>query len=171
MPQCIINERKEIIHMQVTFTVNDKEVTLSVPPERRLVDILREDLKLTGTKVGCGEGECGACTVIMNGLTVNSCLIPACQLGGSRIVTIEGLDEKGLIDDIKKTFVDAGAVQCGYCTPGMVISAHTLLEKAVNPSENEIKEAMAGNLCRCTGYAKIISAVKNAADIRRGGRQ
>lgn len=171
MPHGTIIDRKGITHMQVTFTVNDKEVTLSVPPERRLVDILREELRLTGTKVGCGEGECGACTVIMNDITVNSCLVPACQLGGSRIVTIEGLDGGGLIEDIKKAFTDAGAVQCGYCTPGMVISAHALLGKKINPSEHEIKEAMAGNLCRCTGYAKIISAVKNAADIRHGGKQ
>jgi carbon-monoxide dehydrogenase small subunit len=155
--------------MQVTFKVNDREVTLSVPPERRLVDILREDLRLTGTKLGCGEGECGACTVIMNDLTVNSCLIPACQLGGSNIWTIEGLEKAGAIEDIKKAFTEAGAVQCGYCIPGMVISAHTLLRKAINPTEHEIREAMAGNLCRCTGYAKIISAVRNAADIRQGG--
>ncbi len=157
--------------MQVTFTVNDKEVTLSVPPERRLVDILRDELRLTGTKVGCGEGECGACTVIMNDLTVNSCLIPACQLNGSRIETIEGLDQGGRIEDIKKAFVDGGAVQCGYCIPGMVISAHALLLKTIKPSEHEIKEALAGNLCRCTGYAKIISAVRKAADMRQGGKQ
>ena len=153
--------------MQITFSVNDKEVTLDVPPERRLVDLLREDLGLTGTKVGCGEGECGACTVLLEGLTVNSCLVPACQLGGKKVVTIEGLAESGKIELIKESFIEEGAVQCGYCTPGMVISAWHLLEKGGIPEPSRIEEALSGNLCRCTGYSKIVKAVRKAAEKSR----
>jgi len=155
--------------MEITFTVNGQSVTLTVPPERRLVDILREDLKLTGTKVGCGEGECGACTVVMNGKTVNSCLVPACQLPGSSVVTIEGLAASGEIDHIKEAYLEAGAVQCGYCIPGMVISTWHLLKHTPAPVESEIREGLSGNLCRCTGYAKIVEAVTKASRPGKGG--
>jgi aerobic-type carbon monoxide dehydrogenase small subunit (CoxS/CutS family) len=157
--------------MQITFTVNRREVTLQVPPERRLVDILREDLTLTGTKIGCGEGECGACTVLIDDRTANSCLIPACQLGGTTVQTIEGLAESGAIDHIKEAFLEAGAVQCGYCIPGMVISTFHLLEHNRKPAEQEIREALSGNLCRCTGYAKIVEAVTKAAEKGKGGER
>ena len=150
--------------MQISFTVNDKAVTLDVPPDKRLVDILRQDLELTGTKIGCGEGECGACTVMMDGLTVNSCLVAACQLPGKQVLTIEGLEASGKIEHIKKSFIEEGAVQCGYCTPGIVISSYFLIEKGGIPSPEEIKEALSGNLCRCTGYSKIIRAVTGAAE-------
>lgn len=159
--------------MEICFIVNGKEVAMNVPPGRRLVDILREDLKLTGTKIGCGEGECGACTVIMDGLTVNSCLVPACQLNGRSVVTIEGLSESGRIEEIKKAFVEEGAVQCGYCTPGMVLSAYHLIEKASvsssSLSDEEIRVGLSGNLCRCTGYVKIVKAVRKAHSKMRGG--
>jgi aerobic carbon-monoxide dehydrogenase small subunit len=148
--------------MKLKFTVNDKKVDIVAPPERRLVDILREDLKLTGTKIGCGEGECGACTVIMNDLTVNSCLVPACQLEGARIVTIEGLESSEIFSRLKKAFLEKGAVQCGYCTPGFILSAFHLLSKKAEPSREEIRVALSGNLCRCTGYKKIFEAVEQA---------
>jgi carbon-monoxide dehydrogenase small subunit len=130
---------------------------------------LREELKLTGTKVGCGEGECGACTVLMDGKTVNSCLVPACQLPGKEIVTIEGLARSGEIDHIKEAYLEAGAVQCGYCIPGMVISTYHLLKHNTAPAEGEIREALSGNLCRCTGYQKIVEAVTRASHAARGG--
>lgn len=150
--------------MQVSFMVNEKEVKLEVPPDRRLVDILRDDLKLTGTKIGCGEGECGACTVIMDDLTVNSCLVPACQLQGKKVTTIEGLTASGNIDHIIESFVEEGAVQCGYCIPGIVVSTYHLLENFKAPTQEEIKRALSGNLCRCTGYAKVIKAVGKASE-------
>lgn len=152
--------------------VNGKHVALKVPPDRRLVDIIREDLRLTGTKVGCGEGECGACTVIMDGLTINSCLVPACQLDGKSIITIEGLSGSGKMDFIKEAFIQEGAVQCGYCIPGMVISSYQIIEDNRNKSsvltEEEIRQGLSGNLCRCTGYVKIIKAVKKAEAKMRG---
>lgn len=156
--------------MQITFTVNGKEKTLTAPPDRRLVDILREDLGLKGTKMGCGEGECGACTVILDGVTVNSCLVPACQIQGKSVITIEGLVESGEIGEIEECFLEEGAVQCGYCTPGLVVSTFQLLRKNPNPSASEIKEALSGNLCRCTGYIKVITAVTRAADKRKAVR-
>jgi aerobic carbon-monoxide dehydrogenase small subunit len=148
--------------MKLTFTVNERKVEVMAPPDRRLVDILRADLKLTGTKIGCGEGECGACTVIMNDLTVNSCLVPACQLEGAIIVTIEGLESTEIFGRLKKAFLEKGAVQCGYCTPGFILSAFHLLSKKADPSSEEIREALSGNLCRCTGYVKIFQAVEEA---------
>ncbi|MDQ7824046.1 MAG: (2Fe-2S)-binding protein [Candidatus Eremiobacteraeota bacterium] len=155
--------------MEITFTVNGREVKVHSEPERRLVDILRYDLALTGTKIGCGEGECGACTVIMDGLTVNSCLIAACQLQGSEVVTIEGLESSGKIGPVKEAFIEEGAVQCGFCIPGMVISAWHLLDKNPSPTLDEIRLGLSGNLCRCTGYKKIIEAVKKASQKRKGG--
>jgi xanthine dehydrogenase E subunit len=155
--------------MLIRLTVNGKQHTLEVEPEARLLDLLRQKLKLTGAKEGCGEGECGACTVIMNGEAVNSCMVLAYQARNAEILTIEGLAPNGGLDVVQQSFVDNGAVQCGYCTPGMVMSTKALLMKNTNPSEAEIKEALAGNLCRCTGYVNIIKAVKAAADTLNGG--
>jgi len=149
--------------MKITSTINKKNYDLDVNPNLRLLDILRDVIGLTGTKESCGEGECGACTVIMNGKTVNSCLVLASQIDGQEIITIEGLKENGEYDLLQTKFVENGAVQCGFCTPGMILSSKVLLMKNPNPSEGEIRRALEGNLCRCTGYVKIIAAVKAAA--------
>lgn len=144
----------------LTITVNKTKYTLDVPPSMTLLEILREKLNLTGTKEGCGKGECGACTVIMNGLAVNSCLVLATSADGTQIETIEGLEVSGRLHPLQEAFINEGAVQCGFCTPGMIMSAKALLDKNADPHDNEIKEALEGNLCRCTGYSKIITAVK-----------
>lgn len=148
--------------MKVQFSVNGKKYLLDLPPEKRLIDILRLDLKLTGTKEGCGEGECGACTVIMNGEAVHACLVLACQLENREIITIEGLGTKDMPDPLQKAFIEEMAIQCGYCTPGMIMSAKALLMKNPNATEAEIRIALAGNICRCSGYGQIIKAVKKA---------
>jgi len=145
----------------VTFTVNGKEVTLKVGPQERLVDTLREQLKLTGTKEGCRIGECGACTVILNGKAVSSCLILTGQMGGSEVLTIEGLEVDSKLDPLQQAFIDYHAVQCGFCTPGMLMSAKALLIQNPYPSREEIKTALEGNLCRCTGYEQIIEAIES----------
>ncbi|MGM0607566.1 MAG: (2Fe-2S)-binding protein [Candidatus Muiribacteriota bacterium] len=147
-----------LIHIK--FRVNNRDYDLKTNANKRLVDVLREDLKLTGTKEGCGIGECGACTVIMDKKAVNSCLILAGQLDGKTIETVEGLEKNGEISSLQKNFLEAGAVQCGYCTPGMLMSIKALLYENPNPGEEEIKEAISGNICRCTGYKQIIDAVK-----------
>jgi carbon-monoxide dehydrogenase small subunit len=149
--------------IDVSFTVNGNKVDLKVPPDRALLDVLREDLRLTGTKEGCRTGDCGACTVIMDGKTVNSCLVFACQLEGKEITTIEGLSPDGELHPLQEAFIEEGAVQCGFCIPGMILSAKSLLDVVKDPDETQIKEALAGNLCRCTGYTKIIKAVQSAA--------
>ncbi len=148
--------------MEFKFILNDKEVTVDAEPEKRLIDVLREDFSLTGTKIGCGEGECGACTVLLDGKTVNSCLIPIFQVNNKKITTIEGLTASGKAEHIKDSFLRNGAVQCGYCIPGMVISSYALLSEKPAPTDTEIREALSGNLCRCTGYTKIVKAVKEA---------
>ena len=130
---------------------------------RRLLDVLRTDLGLTGTKEGCGEGECGACSVILDGEVINSCLVPVCQVEGSRILTVEGLAKDGRLDPLQQAFLECGGAQCGICTPGMLIAARALLDRSSKPEREEIKEAIAGNLCRCTGYIKIIDAIEMAA--------
>jgi carbon-monoxide dehydrogenase small subunit len=142
----------------IELTVNGEKCFLEVKPNQTLVDMLREDLGLTGTKKGCGEGKCGSCTVLMNGRPVNSCLVLAPQAEGADIVTIEGLAEQEP-HPLQKAFAEKGAVQCGYCTPGMILTAKALLDVNPNPGEVEIKEAIAGNLCRCTGYNKIVEAI------------
>ncbi len=154
--------------MKLEFTVNGKSVSLEVPPDRRLLDILREDLGLTGTKEGCGEGECGACTVLLGRRAVHSCLTVAAQLPGKEVVTIEGLSDCGEMSDLQRAFVEETAIQCGYCTTGMVMSARALLYENPNPTEEEIRIALAGNICRCSGYTQIIRAVKRAAAEERG---
>ena len=148
--------------MIIEFKVNNKEYCLNVDPKLRLLDILRDKLGLTGTKEGCSEGECGACTVIMNGEAVHSCLVLASGVRGKEILTVEGLEQDGNSISCKK-FIEHGAVQCGFCTPGMLMSAKALLMKNPHPTEEEIRLAIAGNLCRCTGYSKIIAAVQDAA--------
>ncbi|HHT62988.1 MAG: (2Fe-2S)-binding protein [Bacillota bacterium] len=150
--------------MEISLHVNGKTYRLNVDPRKRLIDVLRDDLNLTGTKEGCGEGECGACTVILDGQAVNSCLVLACQARDKEILTVEGLARNGELDSLQKSFIEHGAVQCGFCTPGMLMSAKALLIKNPHPTEQEIKEAVAGNLCRCTGYNKIIAAIKKVAE-------
>lgn len=143
--------------------VNGKHVKVEIPPALRLIDLLRDVLGLTGTKEGCGEGECGACTVIMDGEIVNSCLLFAPQAHGKEITTIEGIGDDTGIHPIQRSFLEHGAVQCGYCTPGMVLAGKALLDKNPNPSRKEIAVGLSGNLCRCTGYVKILDAVEDAA--------
>ncbi|KAF0151345.1 MAG: carbon-monoxide dehydrogenase small subunit [Ignavibacteria bacterium] len=149
--------------MEIKFTLNGKEAVVVCEPSLRFIDLLREKLSLTGTKEGCGVGECGACTVIMNGVAVNSCLVLASQVVGSEVLTIEGIANGEELHLLQKNFLQAGAVQCGFCTPGMVLSSYALLQENSNPSEEEIKDAIAGNLCRCTGYKQILDAVKQTA--------
>ncbi|OPX97011.1 MAG: Nicotinate dehydrogenase subunit A [Syntrophorhabdus sp. PtaU1.Bin002] len=146
---------------EIMITLNGEEIRADVEPQWTLLYFLREILGLTGTKEGCGYGECGACTVIVDGKAVNSCLYPIFEADGKKIVTIEGLaTESGGLHPLQKAFVDNGAVQCGYCTPGMIMSAKALLDAKPQPTEEEIKDAIAGNFCRCTGYVTIIDAIK-----------
>jgi aerobic-type carbon monoxide dehydrogenase small subunit (CoxS/CutS family) len=147
----------------VTFVLNGKEIRIETPSDRRGVDILREDLHLTGTKEGCGAGECGACTILVDGESRLSCLMVAAQLEGRRVTTIEGLAEGEGLHPVQQAFVELGAVQCGFCTPGMVLTAVDLLQKNPDPTRLEIREGISGNLCRCTGYQKIVDAVEAAA--------
>jgi carbon-monoxide dehydrogenase small subunit len=151
------------------FKVNGKRRRVSVPPMKRLLDVLREDCRLPGTKEGCGEGECGACTVVIDGRTVNSCLVPAVQADGATILTVEGLARGPKLAALQQAFVAMGGAQCGICTPGILLSAHELLRRKRGrvPSDPEVREAIAGNLCRCTGYQKIVDAVRAAAKPRR----
>ncbi|MFH1502039.1 MAG: (2Fe-2S)-binding protein [Candidatus Eisenbacteria bacterium] len=149
--------------MQVRLEVNGVERTVSVSSATTLVELLREGLGLKGTKVGCGRGECGACTVLLDSRPVNACLVFAAQCDGSSVLTIEGLGEGDSLDRVQRAFVEAGAVQCGYCTPGMIMSAHALLDENPSPDRQEIEEGLSGNLCRCTGYVKIVDAVEAAA--------
>lgn len=150
------------IEKPLRVRVNGTEHTLNIPADRTLLDMLREDLGLTGTKRGCGNGECGACSVLMDGKLVNSCLIPALKADGSEIVTVEGLAEGDTLHPIQRAFLEKGAVQCGFCTPGMLLAAKSLLDQKSSPSKEEIKAAISGNLCRCTGYKKIIEAIESA---------
>ena len=148
----------------INFLLNGKEVSMAVDPEVTLLYLLREELFLTGTKEGCGSGECGACTVLMDGVAVNSCLVFAPQINGTEILTIEALEQDNKLDRLQQSFIDHHAVQCGFCTPGMLMSAKALLLKNPHPSQEEIKIALSGNLCRCTGYQNIIAAVEGAID-------
>ena len=148
--------------MLVTFNINGESRTIEVFPMARLLDVLREQLHLTGTKEGCGEGECGACTVILDGQIVNSCLVPAAQVNGAEIKTIEGVAQQDELHVVQQAFIDHGGAQCGICTPGMVLAAVDLLNRNPAPSETEIRNGLAGNLCRCTGYMKIFESVVRA---------
>ena len=153
-----------MFNIKVSINVNGINYTKEIDPSIRLIDFLRDELKLKGTKEGCGEGECGACTVIVNGKAINSCLMLASSAHEKNVITIEGISDKDKLHPIQEAFMEAGAVQCGYCTPGMILSAKALLDKKPNASEEEIKVALSGNLCRCTGYKKIIQAVMLAQD-------
>ncbi len=149
--------------MIVKFVLNGELVSPDLDPSRRLIDILREDFFLTGAKEGCGEGECGSCTVLMDGLPVHSCLVLAGQLEGHEVLTVEGLAKNGELDLLQNAFVENNAVHCGFCTPGMIMSAKGLLMKNPDPTEAEIREALSGNICRCSDYRQIVMAVKDAA--------
>ncbi len=147
----------------ITFTVNGDDVEVEISSSDRLIDVLRNKLELTGTKEGCGIGECGACTVLMDGKPVNSCLVPAFQVEGSEIETVEGLDKSGKLHPLQEAFVEHTAIQCGFCTPGMLMSALALLRENPKPTREEVARAISGNLCRCTGYQQIIEAIEDAA--------
>jgi len=151
----------------IQFIVNGKPEKLQLFPMARLLDVLREELKLTGTKEGCGEGECGACTVLIDGQIVNSCLVPVAQVEGATITTIEGVAHEKDLHSVQQAFIDHGGAQCGICTPGMVLAAINLLERNPNPNESEIRTGLAGNLCRCTGYMKIFESIVKACQPNR----
>lgn len=146
----------------IHLTVNGKEFNVSIDENMRLIDLLRDELGLIGTKEGCGEGECGACTIIMDGETTNSCLVMAFQADESNILTIEGMEKDGVLHPIQQAYIDAGAVQCGFCIPGMVLSTKALLDKNAHPTRDEIREGISGNLCRCTGYNKMLDATEKS---------
>mgnify|MGYP005846531577 CR=1 FL=1 len=152
----------------ITLHVNGRARDLAVEPNRTLLDVLRHDLELTGTKRGCDLGECGSCTVILNGKPVNSCLVLAVQANGAEILTIEGLAGPGGLHPVQQAFVEKGAIQCGFCTPGMILSATHLLQKNPKPGEEEIRTALSGNLCRCTGYQKIVEAIQSVGERDQG---
>jgi carbon-monoxide dehydrogenase small subunit len=156
--------------LEVAFEVNGTPHTVRVHPMARLIDVLREDLRLTGTKEGCGEGECGACSVFIDGVLVNSCLVPVVQVAGRKVQTVEGLAPQGELTVLQCEFIDKGGAQCGICTPGMLMAATHLLRKRTDVGDDEIREALAGNLCRCTGYTKIVDAVIGAAQLLHGRR-
>ncbi|WP_409229296.1 (2Fe-2S)-binding protein [Gudongella sp. SC589] len=149
--------------MEINFTLNGKRVSISTEPTRRLLDILRDDLGLTGTKEGCGEGECGSCAVLLDGRLVNSCMVPAFAMEDKEVLTIEGFREHQRFKAISKGFEKAGSVQCGFCTPGFVMAAEALLRQNPHPTEREISEAIEGNLCRCTGYNMIVEGILTAS--------
>ncbi|MBQ4004761.1 MAG: (2Fe-2S)-binding protein [Firmicutes bacterium] len=149
--------------MIVTFILNGQPVSKDLDPSRRLIDVLREDFLLTGAKEGCGEGECGSCTILMDGLPVHACMVLAGQLDGHRLLTIEGLSASGELDILQQAFIENNAVHCGFCTPGMIMAAKGLLLQNPDPTEEEIRTAISGNICRCSDYRQIVMAVKDAA--------
>ncbi|MDQ3691978.1 MAG: (2Fe-2S)-binding protein [Chloroflexota bacterium] len=155
--------------MSFQFTVNGDPVEVEAQGTRRLLDVLREDLGMTGTKEGCGEGECGACSVLIDGAVVDACLVPVSQAAGRSVRTVEGLAADGRLNTLQRAFLETGGAQCGICTPGMLMAGEAFLASGVDPSEDNIREAIAGNLCRCTGYTKIIDAIALAAE--RGPQQ
>ncbi len=147
----------------LTMTVNGNEIDVAVTPNTTLLEVLRDDLGFTGVKEGCSEGVCGACTVLMNGAAIRSCLTLALEAEGASVTTIEGLASRGQLHPVQQAFIDQGAVQCGFCTPGMILSSKALLDRSPHPTDVEIKTALAGNFCRCTGYKKILDAVRSVA--------
>ncbi|MCP4873421.1 MAG: (2Fe-2S)-binding protein [Proteobacteria bacterium] len=156
--------------LTVRFTLNGEAVEIrNVPPMERLLDTLRERARVTGTKEGCGEGECGACTVLIDGAPSVACLVPTCQVDGEEVVTVEGLAEDGRLSALQSEFLAAGGAQCGICTPGFLVAARALLDANASPTRAEIREGLAGNLCRCTGYQKIVDGVERAAEQERAG--
>jgi carbon-monoxide dehydrogenase small subunit len=153
------------VKRELRITVNGDEHHLLVDTRRTLLEVIRDEIGLTGTKNGCGAGECGACTVLLNGLPINSCLMLAHEAEGQEVTTIEGLAAGGVLDPVQRAFVEHGAIQCGFCTPGMVLSAKALLDRNPDPTREEILQGLRGNLCRCTGYVKIVEAVEAARDV------
>jgi aerobic-type carbon monoxide dehydrogenase small subunit (CoxS/CutS family) len=156
--------------IEITLTINEKLYKLSIKPSKTLLEVLRDELRLTGVKYGCGIGECGACTVLIDGKPKNSCLILAASVDGKTITTIEGVAEDDKLHPLQESFVKHGAVECGYCSPGMILTAKALLDANPQPTEQEVRHYLRGNLCRCTGYAKIVEAVLAAAGEMRGGK-
>jgi carbon-monoxide dehydrogenase small subunit len=157
---------RKLIH----FTLNGHEVSVEVESNKMLLQVIREKFELTGTKEGCGQGECGACTVLVDGIPVNSCLFPAFEVQGKSVTTIEGLVREGnVLHPVQQAFAEKGAIQCGFCSPGMIISAKALLDEVPNPTEEQIRRAISGNLCRCTGYVQIVDAIKEAGKLLREG--
>jgi len=159
------------VRIPVNLTVNGDKYSIEVEPEFSLLEVLREKLGLTGTKCGCNKGDCGACTVILNGKSVNSCLVLAPECDGAQVITIEGLMLEGKLHPVQEAFIEEGAVQCGYCTPGMVMQAAAFLNYNPNPDVEEVRAAIEGNICRCTGYGRIVRAILTAAQKIRGGGQ
>lgn len=151
--------------VKIDFKLNGQEVSVEAHPMKRLLDVLREELIVTGTKEGCGEGECGACSVMMDQVLVNSCLVPIAQCSGVDVLTVEGLGTAENLHPIQQAFLECGGAQCGICTPGMLMASFALLQKNPNPNEAQIREGLAGNLCRCTGYMKIFDSVKKASEV------
>lgn len=154
----------------IALCVNGNEYEIAVRPNRTLLEVLREDLRLTGTKEGCDDGVCGSCTVLLDGLPIRSCLCLAVEAQGKAITTIEGLAEGHQLHPVQQAFVDQGAIQCGYCSPGMILTAKALLDQNPQPTEEEIKKAISGNFCRCTGYNKIVAAIQTAGQTTGGGK-
>ena len=157
-------------NIELALVVNGRKEELSIPPNRTLLEMLREDLQLTGAKEGCGHGECGACMVILDGRTVNSCLILAAELEGASVVTIEGLKQGEQLHPVQQAFIDRSGMQCGFCTSGQVLAAKALLDEKPNPTPDEIRDGMAGSFCRCTGYPQIVDSVAAAAELLRAHR-
>jgi carbon-monoxide dehydrogenase small subunit len=155
-------------HHQISLTINGETEQVVVPSNLTLMQMLRDKLALTGTKNGCNAGECGACTVLLNGEPVNSCMVLAVECDGMQVITVEGLVKDGVLDPVQQTIMEHGGVQCGFCTPGILISARALIDRNANPSDDDIREALVGNLCRCTGYLRIMDAVQEAASRQRG---
>ena len=155
-------------YLELSFKLNGQDTSIQVLPDTLLADLLRDTLGLTGTKIGCRAGECGVCTILLDGVAVNSCLLPALKVAGRSVITIEGLaKEDGQLDVIQESFMNEGAVQCGFCTPGMIMNAKELLEREPAPTETDIKNAISGVLCRCTGYSKIVQAIKTASQAKK----
>lgn len=159
----MLQERLEAKPIAVSFTINGRAVSLETMPNRTLLEMVRDDLALTGSKEGCGTGDCGACTMIVDGATINGCIMLAPQVDGKTVVTVEGIAEGKTLHPVQQAFVEAGAAQCGFCTPGFIMSSVALLERNPNPTEEEIRIGISGNICRCTGYVKIVDAVAMAA--------
>jgi carbon-monoxide dehydrogenase small subunit len=159
-----------MVKKKVEFVVNDQKVSLEVRQDERLVDVLRNQLGLKGAKTGCREGECGTCSVILNGKIVPSCLVPVMKAEGGTIITVEGLEQEGELHPLQRSFIEKGAVQCGFCTPGMLLAAKNLLDHNPDPTEGEIRRAISGVLCRCTGYRKIVQAIQAAGEIMKAWR-
>jgi carbon-monoxide dehydrogenase small subunit len=163
-----MSDRTDLV--EIRLTVNGGEHILRIPPQTTLLAVIRRHLGLTGTKEGCGKGQCGSCTVLLDGRPVNSCLLLAAQADGCRITTIEDLARDGRLDELQTAFIEEGAVQCGFCTPGLILTARALLDEDPDPTEERIREAISGHLCRCTGYAAIVRAVRRAAEGRSSER-